>query len=34
MGDSCVSEQMADSYKYFAKCKIGKKHRKKEVETS
>jgi hypothetical protein len=34
MGDSCVSEQMAESYKYFAKCKIGKKHKKHGVEAS
>jgi hypothetical protein len=34
MGDSCVSESMAESYKYFAKCKISKKHRKHQVEMS
>lgn len=34
MGDTCVSEAMADSYKYFAKCKIGKKHKNDKVATS
>lgn len=28
MGDTCISESQVDYYKYFAKCKIGKKHKK------
>lgn len=28
MGDSCVSKSEAEYQKYYAKCEIGKKHKK------